>query len=99
MTVGAWIITGGTQAGVMQFVGEAVREHMLLSGNYEQKLVVIGIGVLGRIANRNAIKRGSFSIDQVEKVRCLRQARFPSKRNRLRCVRCVWMETGLQTVL
>jgi len=23
------------------------------------------------------------------------QARFPSKRNRLRCVRCVWMETGL----
>ena len=23
------------------------------------------------------------------------EARFPSKRNRLRCVRCVWMETGL----
>ena len=26
---------------------------------------------------------------------CNCQARFPSKRNRLRCVRCVWMETGL----
>jgi len=25
------------------------------------------------------------------------EARFPSKRNRLRCVRCVWMETGLNT--
>ena len=25
------------------------------------------------------------------------KARFPSKRNRLRCVRCVWMETGLNT--
>ena len=24
----------------------------------------------------------------------LHYARFPSKRNRLRCVRCVWMETG-----
>jgi len=23
------------------------------------------------------------------------KARFPSKRNRLRCVRCVWIETGL----
>ena len=23
------------------------------------------------------------------------KARFPSKRNRLRCVRCVWVETGL----
>jgi len=23
------------------------------------------------------------------------EARFPSKRNRLRCVCCVWMETGL----
>ena len=29
---------------------------------------------------------------------CVSQARFPSKRNRLRCVlRCVWMETGLNT--
>jgi len=26
------------------------------------------------------------------------EARFPSKRNRLRCVRCVWMETGLESV-
>jgi len=27
------------------------------------------------------------------------EARFPSKRNRLRCVRCVWMETGLDCVI
>jgi len=53
----------------MQFVGEAVREHMLQSGNYEQKLVVIGIAVLGRIANREAIKKDSLSIDKVEQVR------------------------------
>jgi len=66
--IGAWIITGGTQTGVMQFVGEAAREHMLQSGNYEQKLVVIGIAVLGRIANREAIKKGSLSIDKVEEV-------------------------------
>ena len=25
------------------------------------------------------------------------KSRFPSKRNRLRCVRCVWMETGRET--
>ena len=65
---GAWIITGGTQTGVMQFVGEAVREHMLQSGNYEQKLVVIGIAVLGRIANSEAIKNGSLDIEVEEEV-------------------------------
>jgi len=27
------------------------------------------------------------------------KARFPSKRNRLRCVRCVWMETGLNMTI
>lgn len=55
---------------MMQFVGEAVREHMLQSGNYEQKLVVIGIAVLGRIANREAIRKDSLSIDKVKEVRC-----------------------------
>jgi len=55
----------------MQFVGEAAREYMLQSGNYEQQLVIIGISVLGRIANREAIKNGSFNIADVETVRCL----------------------------
>ena len=65
---GAWIITGGTQAGVMQFVGEAAREYMLQSGKYKQQLVVFGISALGHIANREAIKK--FSIADVEKVHC-----------------------------
>jgi len=56
---------------VMQFVGEAVRDHMLQSGNYEQKLVAIGIAVLGRLANSEAIKKESLSIDKVEEVRYL----------------------------
>lgn len=55
----AWIITGGTQTGVRQFVGQAVREYMLQSGNYEQKLVVVGIAALGLIANGEAILAGS----------------------------------------
>ena len=71
LAAGAWIITGGTQTGVMQFVGEAVRDHMLQSGNYEQKLVAIGIAVLGRLANSEAIKKESLSIDKVEEVRYL----------------------------
>ena len=33
--------------------------------------------------------------DQPRQTAADPQARFPSKRNRLRCVRCVWMETGL----
>jgi len=69
LCAGAWIITGGTQTGVMQFVGEAVRDYMLQSGNYEQRLVVIGIAVLGRIANHKAIKESSLSIEHVDEVR------------------------------
>ena len=57
----------------MQFVGEAVRDYMLQSGNYEQRLVVIGIAVLGRIANHEAIKGGSLSITDVDKVRSWRR--------------------------
>jgi len=45
LSAGAWIITGGTQTGVMQFVGEAAREYMLQSGNYEQQLFVVVVGV------------------------------------------------------
>jgi len=45
LSAGAWIITGGTQTGVMQFVGEAAREYMLQSGNYEQQLFVVVVVV------------------------------------------------------
>jgi len=57
----------------MQFVGEAVRDYMLQSGNYEQRLVVIGIAVLGRIANHKAIKESSLSIEHVDEVRTWRR--------------------------
>jgi len=62
----AWIITGGTETGVRQFVGQAVHDYMLQSGNYEQKLVVIGIAALGVIANREAISNGSLLIEAAE---------------------------------
>jgi len=42
--------------------------------------------VIGRVSSSDTAFR-----------RIINQARFPSKRNRLRSVRCVWMETGLQT--
>ena len=45
-----------------QFVGQAVRDYMLQSGNYEQKLVVIGIANLGLIANSEAIRNGCVGI-------------------------------------
>jgi transient receptor potential cation channel subfamily M protein 2 len=44
----AWIITGGTNTGVMKLVGEAVAESM-------SKLTVIGIASWGKIAMRNEL--------------------------------------------
>jgi len=55
----AWIITGGTQSGVMELVGEAVRDHMLQNGSYQQNLVVLGIAVLGVVSNRTQLEEGA----------------------------------------
>jgi len=52
---GAWIITGGTATGVMQFVGEAVQDQLSAGFKGDNKVVAIGIATWGCIANREAI--------------------------------------------
>ncbi|XP_040282701.1 transient receptor potential cation channel subfamily M member 2-like [Bufo bufo] len=47
-STGAWIITGGSHAGVMKHVGEAIRDF---SGNH-QEIVLIGIASWGIVHNR-----------------------------------------------
>lgn len=51
---GAWIITGGTHAGVMKHVGRAVRDHALSSSTQGQ-IVTIGVATWGTIHNRDAL--------------------------------------------
>ncbi|XP_061579658.1 transient receptor potential cation channel subfamily M member 2 isoform X2 [Cololabis saira] len=60
-TTGAWIITGGTNTGVMKYVGQAVKDHAL-SSSIRSKIVAIGVGTWGVIHNREALvhKDGSF---------------------------------------
>ncbi|KAI8729643.1 transient receptor potential cation channel subfamily M member 5 [Biomphalaria glabrata] len=56
VNTGAWIITGGTATGVMEFVGEAVRDHMTVrSGNHEDMCVALGIATWGCVANNLAL--------------------------------------------
>lgn len=50
--VGAWIITGGTNTGVMKHVGEALRDHSIKYGKKKQ-LVALGIATWGCIENRD----------------------------------------------
>ncbi len=47
-STGAWIITGGTNTGVMRLVGEAVAEEF-----QDNKLTVLGIATWGKIALRD----------------------------------------------
>ncbi|XP_055727936.1 transient receptor potential cation channel subfamily M member 2 isoform X3 [Salvelinus fontinalis] len=54
-TTGAWIITGGTHAGVMKHVGRAVREYVLSSGSMEGQIVAIGVATWGAIHNRRPL--------------------------------------------
>uniref|UniRef100_A0A674IWQ8 Transient receptor potential cation channel subfamily M member 2 n=1 Tax=Terrapene triunguis TaxID=2587831 RepID=A0A674IWQ8_9SAUR len=51
-TTGAWIITGGSHAGVMKQVGEAVRDFSMSSSCKEGEIVTIGIATWGTVYNR-----------------------------------------------
>ncbi|XP_023136566.3 transient receptor potential cation channel subfamily M member 2 isoform X1 [Amphiprion ocellaris] len=53
-TTGAWIITGGTHAGVMKHVGQAVRDYAL-SSSVQGNIVAIGVATWGIIHNRDAL--------------------------------------------
>lgn len=54
MYAGAWIITGGTHAGVMKHVGQAVRDYAL-SSSMHGKIVAIGMATWGVIHNRDVL--------------------------------------------
>lgn len=51
VSLGAWIITGGTNAGVMKHVGEAVRDYGLVSAS-TNPIIVIGVATWGCIQNK-----------------------------------------------
>ncbi|XP_041030883.1 transient receptor potential cation channel subfamily M member 7 isoform X2 [Carcharodon carcharias] len=50
VTTGAWILTGGVNAGVVKHVGDALKEHISRSS---RKICTIGIAPWGVIENRN----------------------------------------------
>ncbi|XP_058248309.1 transient receptor potential cation channel subfamily M member 2 [Hemibagrus wyckioides] len=54
-TTGAWILTGGTHAGVMKHVGRAVRDYNLSSNAVGGQIVAIGVVTWGVIHNRKAL--------------------------------------------
>lgn len=50
---GAWIITGGSHAGVMKHVGEAIRDFG--GGENDSEIVLIGIATWGIVHNRKSL--------------------------------------------
>lgn len=65
---GAWIVTGGTNAGVMEFVGEAVRDHMLTTT--EQQVVALGVATWGIIDNKDSLISDDVSCYNTVKYAC-----------------------------
>ncbi|KAL5010117.1 hypothetical protein ScPMuIL_012422 [Solemya velum] len=53
-STGAWIVTGGTNTGVMKHVGEAVRDYGLTSTT-TNRVTAIGIATWGVIQNKNKL--------------------------------------------
>lgn len=60
MLVGAWILSGGNNDGVMKYVGEAV--DMLQSS---RKVVAFGIAPWGCVANKRELSSPEVSISQL----------------------------------
>ena len=59
-TTGAWIMTGGTNTGVMRHVGEAVRGHTVMSRGAQlkdntQQVHLIGIATWGIVDHRKIL--------------------------------------------
>ncbi|XP_072300499.1 transient receptor potential cation channel subfamily M member 2 [Eucyclogobius newberryi] len=52
-TTGAWILTGGTNTGVMKHVGQAVRDHTLSSSRGQ--IVAIGMATWGILHNSQSL--------------------------------------------
>ncbi|KAK3605983.1 hypothetical protein CHS0354_019662 [Potamilus streckersoni] len=59
-STGAWIISGGTNTGVMKHVGKAIKDHGLTATN-QKPVVAIGIAPWGVIQNRNALEANKGS--------------------------------------
>lgn len=59
---GAWIITGGSHAGVMKQVGEAVRDFTLSSSHNEGEVVTVGVATWGTVHNREDLIHPSVSL-------------------------------------
>ena len=61
-TTGAWIITGGTNTGVMKLVGEAVAEEYpkYSTDSDKEQLVVLGIATWGNIAMNDQLVHENF---------------------------------------
>ncbi|XP_061736092.1 transient receptor potential cation channel subfamily M member 2 [Nerophis ophidion] len=75
-TTGAWIITGGTNTGVMKHVGQAVKDYSL-SSSMQGQIVTIGVATWGVINNRDVLvnSQGCFpahySMDVKSRMPCL----------------------------
>uniref|UniRef100_A0A3B3VZW0 TRPM SLOG domain-containing protein n=1 Tax=Poecilia latipinna TaxID=48699 RepID=A0A3B3VZW0_9TELE len=65
-TTGAWIITGGTNAGVMMYVGQAVRD-CALNNTMKRKIVAIGVAPWRVIHNKDKLvnEEGCFPAQYV----------------------------------
>ena len=53
---GAWIITGGTFAGVMKHVGKGIRDYCVFTRKRESKIVCLGIAAWGMVIHKEKLE-------------------------------------------
>ena len=68
-SLGAWIVTAGTNAGVMKHVGEAVRDHTAAHGN-KNKIVVLGVTPWGVLHDKEILVKSTGEVNNINILRC-----------------------------
>ncbi|XP_055987569.1 transient receptor potential cation channel subfamily M member 5 [Sorex fumeus] len=54
-STGAWILTSALRVGLARHVGQAVRDHSLASTSSQNRVVTIGLALLGRVLHRQLL--------------------------------------------
>ncbi|XP_075245141.1 transient receptor potential cation channel subfamily M member-like 2 isoform X2 [Convolutriloba macropyga] len=90
VSTGAWMVTGGTNAGIMKLCGEAVHDYILAHGEKDNSLVTIGVATWGIITHKDSLVsrdgNGKFPAEYSGKLSEFEKADM--KRRGLKVIEC-----------
>lgn len=67
-STGAWIISGGTNTGVMKLVGEAIADEFYIGGPHKRNLTILGVVTWGIVDIKEELKAKHYQKSDLKPV-------------------------------